>query len=88
MRDISYMITVVIKITYIQDQYKIVTFFLLFAGGDLAALGSLKLPRIDLVCLNDDCGTSYDHRVALRRHTNLSTANAIGNELSHLQRTS
>ncbi len=33
------MITVVIKITYIQDSYKIETFFLLFVVVDWAGLG-------------------------------------------------
>ena len=41
------MITVVIKVFH---DYTIVTFFLLFAGGDWAALGPLRLSRIDLVC--------------------------------------
>ena len=51
------MITVVIKITYIQDHYEILTFFLHFAGGDWATSGPLKLSRIDVACSYDDCGT-------------------------------
>ena len=38
---------------------KLLRFYLLFAGGDWAALGSLKLSCIGLVCPYDDYGTSW-----------------------------
>ena len=64
------MITVVIKITYIQDHYEILTFFLPFAGGDWATLGPLKLSRIDPVCSYDGCGIfPWSHGRSAVAHT-------------------
>ena len=48
------MITIVIKITYIQDPYENVTFFFTFCWWRLGDFESAQTVRIDLICSYDD----------------------------------